>query len=313
VMVGMASAKEGPSKQNESHVPTPTIADVRAMLPVQDLKTGFEMLEMLKRITGPDLAPEKASLLITIYDSQNTASNDSVPDIPGQPTRERRLQLEVLEELTKVPTEVCASQILVVLQNYREFMNLQKDTHPRARLQLSMAQLIEAHINNPDIRATGSEYLASPAFKEWTKGRIATSLLDYQIDNISDNDDPNLTQRLTLIMETACLPLLEQMLKAPKRLARSAETLSRLTDTRPEKLISFIEKKGQLSDSQKYFIAYASLHRVVQKVRMRKSLLARDIQLARQAEQWRLELAPKTEKIKNGDQLLEQAAKKWEK
>lgn len=321
VMVGTASAKEVPSKQNESQVPTPTIADVKAMLPVKDLNTGFQALEMLKRITQPELALDKASLLVAIYESQNTAENDNIPESPGQPTMTRQLQIGALVELTKIPTEICVQQAIPVLQNYYEFMNspknplnytaLIKSTHPRRVIEPSMAALVTAHIDNPDIRAIGSRYLVAPAFSEMTKGRIATALLAYQVERISDKDDPNLTQRLTLVMETACLPSLEQMLKAPKRVACSANILITLTDSRSQELDNFIKNKGQLSDSQKYFIAYASLRRVLQKIDMKKSLLTEDIRLVEQAEQWRLELVQKTQEVKDGDQLLEQVAEKW--
>ncbi len=303
IIATLTLAKESLNEQKASALPT-TIDNIRAMLPIKDVQTGYKMLDMLKNITSPELADEKVPLLVMIYESQNAEQSNAEPDEPGMPTVERRLQIEALDELAKIQTNKCIGQVSVILQEYLDFINSQESTHIGDKLQLSMSELIAAYINNSDIRTIGTNYLSSPVIAEWTKGRITTSLLAYNIQKISDKDDPDMTKRLALIMDAACLSSLEEMLKAPARIGRSAKILSELTTDSSKKLISFIEAKGHLSDPQKYFLGYALLYRAIRKTQTKQPLDTTDAQLEEMTGQWYTELVGKTKKMK-GDHIFE--------
>jgi len=292
--------------------PVPTIAEVQARLPVRDWKGAAEVLGMLAKISDPKAAEAKSRLLRNAYESLNTPENDRALHRGGLAPMARRVQMRALAQLALMPTATCAPDVRVILTDYVRFMNRQAGPRrPRQSLQLSMAHLIRSHIGDAEVRAVAQVYLASAAMAEWTKARVATGLLQYQVAAITDAEDPDLSRRLALIMETACLPSLEQMLKAPKRLQLSAAIVADLTHKRPGTLLSFIAKSPQTSDAAKYFLAYACLTRALRKVQAKEALLEGDRRLVELAEQWHRELVAKTAAVKDGDQILDHQAKRW--
>ena len=251
-------------------------------------------------------------MLVSVYESENTPEKDSLPYRGGHPSRGRQLQLGALAQLSALPTKACAREVCGVLQDYLRFMQSEGRTHARAGLQLSMAHLVDKHVENSKVRLIGAKYLRSPSLEEWTKGRVATSLLRHRVAEISDNGDPRLVRRLRLIMETACLPSLREMLRSPARIVRSADILSRLTDGKAEKLASFIESKNDWSDPQKYFLAYACVYRSLGRIAKTQPLSERDVQLVVLAKQLRAELAPKAKNVDKADQVLDSILQQYE-
>lgn len=309
----MAIAKEGSVGFVKEGALITSISEVNSMLPVDNVEEGFKLIDMLDRIKDPNMNSQKAEVLVIIYESQNTLKNDNTPDLPGPPTLFRRLQLGALYRLAELPASSSLEQAYRVLQSYLLFMNHNGADNPRRRLQLSMAALLNTHIAEPKIQSIASEYLKSKAFQEWTKGRISTGILKHNVGKISNIEDPLMAKRFDLILDTASLSSLEEMLRAPKRLINCSEILYGISKNDPDKLLKYIKKKREYTDSQKYFLIFALLNREVEMIQEKKLLKKEDSELINKALLWRTDIKSKAEKIKHGDRLIEKIFKCREK
>ncbi len=312
IIAPLCFSKERPQGLGKHDGPILTISEIQSKFPVESVNEGLEYLDMLARIVDPNMGTQKADLVAYIYASQNTPENDAIPDRPGQPSPSRRLQIEALSLLTRIPTSACSVQVNDILSKYLLFMTDKGGDHPRRRLQLSMAALIKAHIKDGNVRQIATQYSSSPELKEWTKGRIDTDILELKIQLLDDKNDPNLVHRLDLIIETASLPSVESMLKAPRRLLNCAAILNNISKGKSDKLLDYILKKKDLKDQHKYFLAFSCLYRAEEKKKQKKALGNADIELVDKAQLWHKELKTKTEKIKNKDDLLDRLHKKYQ-
>ena len=294
--------------------PSEVIKKIDSMLPVDGKIEGFELLRMLDSIVEPKYDRRKAEVLIAIYESQNTPENDKVPVVPGMhPVGFRVLQMRALTSLRKVPTDSSLDQVIPVLQSYLKFMNQKGPGHTRKTLQFSMALLLNAHMAEEDIQKLASEYLESKTIREWIKGRIASDLLKHQVENIKVEEDPDFTKRFDLILEQACLKTLDETVRASKRLGRSSGILSETIKGNSGKLLKYVNKRKNLTDSQKYFLAYSLLRREVDMRKNKKTFKSADSELLNKSLLWRTKLKGKTEKLKNSGNPLESFYKHWEK
>lgn len=152
-----------------------SISEIEDRLPIRTVEEGLELADMLARISDPNSDAQKADLLADIYRSQNTPESDLVPDRAGPPSPARRLQIVALTLLSRVPTSECSRPVNEVLRQYLLFMREKGNDHPRKRLQLSMAALIDAHIEDQNVRRIAVEYSNAVVLAEWTKGAVDSS------------------------------------------------------------------------------------------------------------------------------------------
>lgn len=287
------------------------ISDVQGIR-IHNAQEGLLVMRILKTIDDPNMMSQKADILVNLYQIQNTQDVDNLPDLGAHPVPERQLQIEAIQEMRKLNFKTCKEKIYPILNDYLVFMESNGKSHSRGMLQLNIAHLIMDNIHDKDVRDLGKKYLESAAMQEWTKGRIATSILDYDVSKITDADDPDLSVRTNMLLKTACLPSLEQQLRAPKRIGKSQEILNKLYEGRYEKLLEYISaNRSLLGETQKYFLSYASVMHALKKKNNQQNLTDSELKLVELAKECRENLLEKTSVIEAGDQLLDRALQNY--
>lgn len=247
-----------------------TLSELREYVDNDSWEVKNALLLKLDEFEAQQDEAEKADILFTLYQREDTEENASIQHVGGQPPRHLEFQIKVLDRMAHFPLSENKDYVVDIVESYLADVEAMS-THawlvsPKQALQIAISRLLIAYSEDETMLSLASRFAESDVIKEYAKGQVIGAVLRHRMNIVQPADDPDYVQRVGIILDMAVRPTLRDMLCSSDRLESCANALEGLLGHDMAKLEAIMSDEERLTAQHLYmlhfFVAVHSLRQM---------------------------------------------------